>query len=152
MELGFRCNECRPKSGGVRCLTPFHPHTYTLDTCSSKDQSFYKGAIYMVPKPNLGDNSIYTLCHGPPYVKMYFLRGESKLIAGTCAHIMLDTESCVRQADFLKALPFPSSGIMGFFFFFSRYTCWGCVGLCFSLALIRLGLNLNLLASSLGLA
>ena len=84
----------------------------------------------MVPKPNLGDNSIYTLCHGPPYVKMYFLRGESKLIAGTCAHIMLDTESCVRQADFLKALPFPSSGIMGFFFFFLDILvgdAWVCV-------------------------
>ena len=132
MGLGFRYNEWRPtyKSGGVRCLTPFHPYTYTPDTCSSKDQSFYKGAIYMVLMSNLGDNSIYTLCHGPPYAKMYFLRGESKLIAGTCAHIMLDTESCVRQADFLKALPFPSSGIMGFFFFFLDILvgdAWVCV-------------------------
>ena len=32
-----------------------------MDTCSSKDQSFHKGAIYMVPKPNLGGDSIYTL-------------------------------------------------------------------------------------------
>ena len=132
MGLGFRYNEWRPtyKSGGVRCLTPFHPYTYTPDTCSSKDQSFYKGAIYMVHRPNLGDNSIYTLCHGPPYVKMYFLRGESKLIAGTCAHIMLDTESCVRQANFLKALHSLFGDNGDFFFFFLDILvgdAWVCV-------------------------
>jgi len=28
---------------------------------SNKDQSFHKGAMYMVPKPNLGGDSIFTL-------------------------------------------------------------------------------------------
>ena len=38
-----------------------------------KDQSFHKGIIFMVPKPKLGDNSIYTSRHGPPYAKVHFL-------------------------------------------------------------------------------
>jgi len=54
--------------------------------CTSKDQFFHKGVIFMVPRLNLGGNSIYTLCHGSPYTKAYFSQGEPKLVASTCVH------------------------------------------------------------------
>ena len=37
--------------------------------CSSKDQSFHKGTIYMVPRPNLGDGSVYTFCSVHPRLR-----------------------------------------------------------------------------------
>ena len=32
-----------------------------MDMCSGKDWTVHKGIIYMVPRPNLGGDSIYTL-------------------------------------------------------------------------------------------
>ena len=47
-----------------------------------------KGAICMVPRHNLGGNSIYTIYHDPPYAKVYFPQKEDKAshIAGAYAH------------------------------------------------------------------
>ena len=43
--------------GGVGCLTPSHPHTKTLETCSGKTNLSHRSTIHMVPKSNLDGNS-----------------------------------------------------------------------------------------------
>jgi len=65
----------------------------------------------MVPRPNLFYDSIYTLCHSPPKTKSYFLRGELKLVTGTCTH---NGVSIGQGEVFLLCVPFPNPN-NGFF-------------------------------------
>ena len=43
------------------------------------------GAIFMVPRPKLDDNSIYTLCHGPRQAKVYS-KTRGWLVMGASAY------------------------------------------------------------------
>ena len=49
---------------GMYAYAYFMPaYAYLKHACSGKDQSFHKGTIFMIPKPNLGSNSIFS----PPW-------------------------------------------------------------------------------------
>ena len=54
------------------------------DTCSSKISPLHKGAIYIVPRPNLGSDFIFHLPPDPFQAKVYFSR--KPLVWGACAH------------------------------------------------------------------
>ena len=75
-------NEWKPThgTGEVECLTPSIPIP-KLQTCALvKISPSTKGAIFMVPRPKLGGNSIYTLHHGPPKAKVYAPKCEDNLL------------------------------------------------------------------------
>ena len=61
-------NEWKPThgSGGIGCLTP-KKYIYPIPPdprALVKTSPSMMGAIFMIPRPKLGGDSIYTLCHG----------------------------------------------------------------------------------------
>ena len=75
-------NEWKPThgTGEVECLTPSIPISKLQTHALVKISPSTKGAIFMVPRPKLGGNSIYTLHHGPPKAKVYTPKCEDNLL------------------------------------------------------------------------